>query len=495
MSCASLTLHTPAQVRAIDRQAIDGLGVAGYELMNRAGAAGLELLLHAWPRARRILVICGAGNNAGDGYVLARLARRRRLDVITVRLFEPARLAGDARQAWEDFAAEGGRALPWDESLLAQTDLLVDAIFGTGLSRPVQGAVRGCIEAINSAQIPVLALDVPSGLDAESGHVLGDAVRATRTLTFVARKVGFLLAAGPDHVGIVACDDLDLPAAARASIDWVARLIAPGTVLDALPPRRRAAHKGSFGHVLVVGGARGMPGAARLAGEAALRVGAGLVTVACASGNAGTIVASRPELMAREVAGPGDLDALLDRATVVAVGPGLATDAWAGGLLERVLASDLPLVVDADALNLLARQPRVRGNWILTPHPGEAGRLLETDAARIQADRVGAARSLVDRYGGVAVLKGAGTIVVSAGEKPEICDRGNPGMAAPGMGDVLTGLIAGIAAQCGDLWQAARAGVYVHAEAGDRTARERGERGLLASDLLDQVPTCLASLR
>jgi NAD(P)H-hydrate epimerase len=256
-----------------------------------------------------------------------------------------------------------------------------------------------------------------------------------------------------------------------------------------LPRRRRTAHKGDFGHVLVIGGGRGMPGAARLAGEAALRAGAGLVTLAVHPDNAG-IVATRPELMCVATRSAAELAAVFARATVVAVGPGLGQDDWARGLFDAAIASGRPLVVDADALNLLAAEPRALEHWVLTPHPGEAGRLLGTGSADVQADRLQAAHALQSRYGGVVVLKGAGSIVRDAADVPAICDRGNPGMAAGGMGDVLTGVIAGVAAQCADLGRAARAGVLVHAQAGDLAAR-RGERGMTASDVLEQVRPCV----
>jgi NAD(P)H-hydrate epimerase len=255
-------------------------------------------------------------------------------------------------------------------------------------------------------------------------------------------------------------------------------------VAQALPPRARTAHKGSNGHVLVVGGAPGMGGAVRLAGEAALRAGAGLVTVA-AHPHSLFPAALRPELMSLALDSARDLGAMLERASVVALGPGLGQSPWAVEIFDTVLKSGKPLVLDADALNLLARQPAARADWVLTPHPGEAARLLGMSVAAVQADRVAAVAQLRARYGGTAVLKGAGTLIFTAADEvPWLCDRGNPGMAAAGMGDVLTGVIAGIAAQCGDLALAARAGVFVHADAGDRDAVRAGERGMLASDVI-----------
>jgi NAD(P)H-hydrate epimerase len=345
------------------------------------------------------------------------------------------------------------------------------------------------IEAVNASGRPVVAVDVPSGLHADSGAVLGVATRAALTVTFIGRKLGHHLGAGPEHVGHVVFDALQVPVETYALAKPAARLLGEGDVLEALPRRHRLAHKGEHGHVLVIGGGPGMPGAARLAGEAALRSGAGLVTLAVHPENTG-VVAARPELMCVAAGSRADLTAALSRATVVAVGPGLGQSAWAREMFEAALACGAPSVVDADALNLLAAAPRRNDQWVLTPHPGEAARLLGTTGAAVQADRLGASAQLQDRFGGTVVLKGAGSIVHGGGGVPHICDRGNPGMATGGMGDVLTGLIAGIAAQCTSLDLAARAGVFVHAQAGDLAAR-RGERGLLASDVLEQVRACV----
>jgi ADP-dependent NAD(P)H-hydrate dehydratase / NAD(P)H-hydrate epimerase len=481
-------IYTASQVRDLDRRAIGELGVPGYELMTRAGGATLDALCALWPAARTIAVLCGPGNNGGDGYVVARLARAQGLGVAVVALGDPRSLAGDARRAFEDFSAGGGRCEPWSPSVL-QADVIVDAIFGTGLAREVSGEAAAVIVAVNASGRPVVAVDIPSGLHADSGAVLGDAVRADLTVTFIGRKLGFYTGEGLDRVGRVLLDDLAVPSGTFDGTIPAARLIGKEAVARALPRRARTSHKGSHGHVLVIGGGPGMPGAARLAGEAALRAGAGLVTLAVHPDNTGT-VATRPELMCVAATSAADLKAALERATVIAVGPGLGQGAWAEALFAAAIASGLPMVVDADALNLLAAAPRSCERWVLTPHPGEAARLLGISSTAVQADRLAAARELQARHGGVAVLKGAGSIVYPPGGPPFICDRGNPGMAAGGMGDVLTGVIAGIAAQCGDLGLAARAGVFVHAQAGDLAARA-GERGMLASDVLRQVRACV----
>lgn len=488
MNALSGAIYTAGQVRDLDRRAIRELGIPGYELMTRAGHGTLNALRALWPATRSVLVLCGPGNNGGDGYVVARVARAQALRTTVIAVGDPLALSGDARRAYDDFVASGGQTESWSPAAL-DADVIVDAIFGTGLTRDVTGEAADMLAAANASGRPIVAVDIPSGLHADTGAVLGIAARAQLTVTFIGRKLGFYLADGFDHVGRLVLDALEVPGETYANTRPAARLIDEETVARALPRRRRSAHKGAHGHVLVIGGGPGMPGAARMAGEAALRAGAGLVTVAVHPDNAG-LIAARPELMGVAARSGEDLGAALDRATVVAVGPGLGQDPWAQGLLEAAFGSGLPLVVDADALNLLAATPRTCDHWVLTPHPGEAARLLGITSDAVQADRLRAARDLQARFRGIVVLKGAGSIVQSAGELPYLCDRGNPGMAAGGMGDVLTGVIAGIAAQCGDLALAARAGVLVHALAGDLAARG-GERGLLASDVLRQVRACV----
>jgi ADP-dependent NAD(P)H-hydrate dehydratase / NAD(P)H-hydrate epimerase len=398
-------------------------------------------------------------------------------------------LRGDARQACLDFKASGGLIQPFAASLLSEGDVVVDALFGTGLAAAVRAEAAKVIRAINAAGRPVFALDVPSGLDSDRGVALGEAVRATGTVCFVALKTGLFVGDGPDFAGNVFFDHLEIaPPATEAFRPRLTRIV-EGEVARALPPRERAANKGDFGRVLIVGSGIGMPGATRLAGEACLRVGAGLVTVAVAPENVAAIAAGRPELICLPLANDHDLVEALARTDVVAIGPGLGRTAWAHAALTRVLACDKPLVIDADALNLLAAARVKRSNWILTPHPGEAGRLLDLSSGAVQADRLAAVDALLERYGGTVVLKGAGTLVATAGSVPGLCERGNPGMATPGAGDVLTGAIAGILAQCKDAALAARVGVWVHAMAGDSAARSGGERGLVASDIAHELRT------
>jgi NAD(P)H-hydrate epimerase len=489
MSAQPPAIYLTSQVRELDRRAIEVFGVPGYELMTRAGHATLNALRGFWPGARSICVLCGPGNNGGDGYVVARVARAQGLRVNAVALAEPGSLSGDARRAFEDFAAAGGQVQAWSPQLL-DVDVIVDAIFGTGLAREVSGLAAEVIAAANASGRAVTAVDIPSGLNSDSGHVHGSVLRAALTVSFIGRKIGCYLGEGPDCTGHLAFDGLGVPAGTYDGVPLAAELIDESAVALALPRRSRAAHKGLFGHVLVIGGGPGMPGAPRLAGEAALRAGAGLVTVAVHPDNVGA-VAQRPELMCAAIAGPDDLRAPLARASLLAVGPGLGQGEWSREVFDAALASGIPMIVDADALNLLAEREQRRDDWVLTPHPGEAARLLGlASGSAVQQDRLAAARELQSRRGGTVVLKGAGSIVQAADATPALCDRGNPGMAVAGMGDVLTGVIAGIAVQCGDLELAAAAGVFVHAQAGDLAAR-RGERGMLAGDVIRQVRACV----
>lgn len=493
MSEAATGIWPPEAVRTLDSTATSAFGISGYELMGRAAEAVCAAASARWPGAQPWLVLCGAGNNGGDGYVIARLARRAGRDVRVCALADPGALTGDAATAWRDFVADGGAVVPFAPHLLADAGLVVDAILGTGLARPVTGEIRAVIDAVNAAQRPVVAVDIPSGLDATTGLPSGAAIRAELTVTFVGRKLGLHLGEGPAHAGVVEFSALGIPpgVVARAGLAGQAplRLFTAGELPRILPRRAATAHKGNFGHVLVVGGNQGMSGAVRLAGEAALRSGAGLVSIATRPAHAPLLPLVRPELMCHGIAGGADLAPLLARATVVAVGPGLGQDAWARELLAATLACDLPLVVDADALNLLTPADRPRRHWILTPHPGEAARLLGTTSALVQGDRLGALRSLCERWGGTIVLKGSGTLVAGATGPGWLIPTGNPGMATAGMGDVLTGITAGLVAQAvpglapADV---AAAAAFVHGAAGDAAARD-GQRGILASDLIGQL--------
>ncbi len=490
---AYIPLYTAAQVRELDRVAIQERGIAGYELMCRAGQALADCAARRWPQLRRVCIVCGAGNNGGDGYVLGRLLRDAGIQVTLLTLADPDTLRGDAAQAAGDYRAAGGVVAAYAGELPQDAELLVDALLGTGLDRPVEGRYRAAIEALNRHPAPLLAVDVPSGLHADTGAILGVAAQAACTLTFIGRKRGLYTGSGGQYAGSVEFADLAVPpdiyATQRAAVELVDR----PPLVQLLAPRRRDAHKGAFGHLLVVGGNAGMGGAARLAAEAAARCGAGLVSVATRAVHAPVLNAGCPELMVHAVERAAELAPLLARATVVVVGPGLGRSAWSQQLLGRVLDTDLPLVVDADALNLLAQDPLRRADWILTPHPGEAARLLAQSSAEIQRDRCAALQRLMADYGGSIVLKGAGSLIGDAAAGMRLCARGNPGMASGGMGDVLSGVLGALLAQGLPRFDAATTGVWLHAVAADRAAG-RGERGLLARDLLPWLRTLVNPL-
>lgn len=476
-------LYRAAAAREADRRAAANFGLGGGLLMERAGAAAFAVLRERFPRARRIAVVCGPGNNGGDGYVLARLVRAAGLTALVSSPGDVNHLKGDAAMVQARWIEAGGATEEFTADRLRDSDVVVDALFGTGLERPLEGVWRQAVGAINASGRPVLALDVVSGLHADSGRVLGVAVRADVTLSFIGLKAGLFTARGREMSGLILFDDLAVPTAVFDGLAPLARRITERNLRGLLPVRPRHAHKGDAGRVLIVGGQPGMSGAAQLAGTAAYRAGTGLVTIATHALHAPLISAARPELICHAVTEGAHLQALLGTAHALAIGPGLGQGEWGQALWQATLMTALPLVADADGLRLLAAQPQRRDNWILTPHPGEAAALLGVSVAEIESDRFAAARAISDRYGGVCVLKGSGSLVARDGEPLLwLCDRGNPGLATGGSGDVLTGAIAALLAQGLAPVDAARLGVWAHATAGDRAARN-GERGLLASDL------------
>jgi ADP-dependent NAD(P)H-hydrate dehydratase / NAD(P)H-hydrate epimerase len=476
-------LYSNDAVRRLDAAAI-AAGTPAYTLMCRAGDAAWRLLQRRWPDARRLLVACGWGNNGGDGYVLARLAAQAGFDLVVLAVEGRAPETDAARRAAADWAAVGP-VLAWHSGdPLPDGDVLVDALFGVGLNRPVQGSAATLIAAINAQPAPVLALDVPSGLDADRGVAPGPAVQAALTLSFVGRKFGLYTGAGRALAGERHFDAIGI-APTPADPAPVARVLDPQRERRQLPARRDDDHKGRFGHVLAVGGAAGMGGALRLCAEAAARCGAGLVSAIGAPEHIVALLVARPEVMARGCADPADdwPQQVAERASVLALGPGLGRDTWGEALGRRALALGLPCVLDADALWHLPTWPRPAAPCVLTPHPAEAARLLGLSTASVQADRYAAAQLLARQREAVVVLKGNGSLVCAPSGELHVVDAGNPGMASGGMGDVLTGIIAALLAQGLDAFAAARLGALLHAEAGDRAA-QAGQRGLLASDVI-----------
>lgn len=490
-------LYRVEVVRALEESTIAS-GVEGYELMSRAAAAALQALRARWPVARDLLVLCGGGNNGGDGYVLAKLARDAGLTPRVLAAVSTDRLKGDAARAAAE-CMKGGTPVEnlsaerFSIERLAGADVIVDALLGIGLQSEVRADLAEILRAVNKVNRPVLALDVPSGLCADTGEVRGVAAHAAVTVTFIARKLGLWLGAGPDHVGEVVLANLGIEA---IPVSPTLNLLNRIDLTTGLTIRPRDSHKGRFGHVLVIGGGEGMPGAARLAGEAALRAGAGRVTAWVAPESATAVAAGCPELMVRSLGAAAASSALLESADVIAIGPGLGRSEWSrvsfANALAAARAHELPVVLDADALNLLAEQPQLKlpTRCVLTPHPGEAARLLGWPTSEVQRDRLRSLKELQCRFAATIVLKGAGSLV--SDDVPFICDRGTPAMAAPGMGDVLTGVIAALLGQGLSTREAARLGVLWHALAGEAAASGI-DRGVLASEVSRCLPGVLAS--
>ena len=476
---APLPLFDPATLRALEARGTALCGGDAFALMARAGQAGWRCALKHWPRAMRVVVACGPGNNGGDGYVLARHAHEAGRGVRVLRLAEPA--SELARRACADYLASGGII----GSELGDAELIVDALFGIGLARAPDPTAAALIDAINAHLAPVLALDVPTGIDAATGSAPGAAVDADCTLQFLARHRGLRTGTALDHCGELELAALELPASVFDGIAPAALAFRADALAGFFPLRPRDGHKGRNGHVLCIGGDAGSGGAILLAAQAALRSGAGLVSVATREAHVPALLARCPEAMVHAVEGTAELVPLLERADVLALGPGLGQGEWGRAVFHAAMACGKPRVLDADALNLLAGTGMpLRADDIATPHPGEAARLLGCAIADVQRDRFAAAAMLQARLGCTVVLKGAGSIVHPAGRPPAVICAGNPGMGTGGMGDLLTGVIAALRGQGFEAGDAATAGALLHAAAGDATAREDGERGLLPSDLL-----------
>ncbi len=453
--------------------------------MQRAGAAAFALARELYPQTQHWLVACGHGNNGGDGYVVARLAQAAGIRVTLLAIESDKPLpeeAACARDAWLD--AAGVIHAPehvWADDI----DLVIDGVLGTGLNSAPRDAVAQLIEKCNQHAAPVVALDIPSGLLAETGATPGAVINASHTITFIALKPGLLTGKARDVVGKLHFHALGLET-------WLNGQTAPITRVDSaqlvgwLPPRKPTSHKGTNGRLVIIGGDHGTAGAIRMTGEGALRAGVGLVRVLTRAENIAPLLTARPELMVQELT-PQSLDESLEWADVVVIGPGLGQQEWGKKALEKVENSRKPMLWDADALNLLAINPDKRQNRVITPHPGEAARLLNCSVSQIESDRLLAADRLVKRYGGIVVLKGAGTVVASQSGECAIVDVGNAGMGSGGMGDVLSGIIGALLAQKLTPYDAANAGCVAHGAAADVLAQRYGTRGMLASDLLSTL--------
>ena len=477
-------LYTAEKTRELDRVTIEEFEVSGTVLMERAGTVAFDLLQQRWPDAKTLCIVCGTGSNGGDGFVVARMAHEQGQKVEVLIVGDGNKIKGDALAAKQRLEGCGVNTQVYGNGKLPLADIVVDAVFGTGLKGEVSGDAVYAINAINQHGTPVLALDIPSGLLADTGHILGDVVQADVTISFVGLNQGLLTAKGPDYCGELIFDDLQIPHGVALKVPASVKRL--DSSILAFKERKKESHKGLFGHLLVIGGDIGMSGAARLACEAALRTGAGLVSLATRYAHASMVNGARPEIMSYPAERENEIQFLIEKANVIAIGPGIGKSEWAATLFAAAITSEKPLVVDADAINLLAIENIKRDNWILTPHPGEAARLLDITIEEVQADRFSTVQKIAEKFGGTVVLKGNGTLVYSDGGT-YLCDKGNPGMASGGMGDVLTGVIASLLAQGFSLTDAATVGVYLHSAAGDAAAKGMGERGLLASDLMPSI--------
>jgi NAD(P)H-hydrate epimerase len=517
-----MKLVTAAQMQSLDRRAIHEAGIAGAVLMERAGAGVVAALAGRYgsPKGKSVTVLCGKGNNGGDGFVIARLLRRGGARVRVVLTTEEKGLTSDARTMYRRFVRLAGRAVVSTcrtgtgiEDALRGADFIVDALFGTGLTHAVTGLHQEVIDAINACagtrRIPVIAVDLPSGLHADSGAILGTAVRADLTVTFGLPKVGLYTGAGIDRTGSVTVADIGIPPAYVESLDTPLSVIEVREIAALLPARRPSGHKGQFGHAGIVAGSPGKTGAAAMAARAALRAGAGLVTVATPTGVSGALDAKLLEAMSvampetdAHTLGLEALEPLVSFAnsrTAVALGPGLSTHSDTVTLVHRLLPRlDVPVIIDADGLNAIAVKldviPRTKREPVLTPHPGEMARLTGESAQAINNDRIGTAARFAARHHAVVVLKGARTVVAHPDGRAAVCPTGNPGMATAGTGDVLTGVIAAFLSQSLAPWDAARAAVYLHGLAGDRAAARVGPVGMIAGDVIDELPHAIREI-
>jgi len=502
---------TAAEMRRLDEKTILECGIPGVVLMENAGRGAAVLTNKHFGdlRGRRIVIVCGRGNNGGDGMVMARIFHGWGARVRIFLLGDRTRVGGDARINLEVVRQMGLELVEaTSEAQLERIDfqgafLIVDALLGTGLNSEVRGLYRAVIERMNASSVTVVSVDVPSGLDSDTGTILGTAVRADLTVTFGLPKVGLLLPPGEDLVGRLEVLDIGIPPHILAEADPHKELLLEDNLRGILPRRPSNGHKGLFGHVLIVAGSTGKTGAAALAGLAAARSGAGLVTLAApASLNPileGQVTEVMTEPLPEEL--PGFLaaeavDRILELAegkSMIAIGPGLSTRSGATALVKKLLElCELPLVIDADGLNALAGSAdllkKARKEVLLTPHPGEMARLTGLATGQIQADRLKVAADFSNRFGVTLALKGYRTVIASADGRLFLNTTGGPHMASGGMGDILTGMAAGLMAQGINATDAARLGVFVHGLAADDALSARGPVGLLASDLLTALP-------
>jgi len=489
------------EIKNIEQLSAESRNIELYQLMELAGQAAWQSIETSWPKVNKITVVCGSGNNAGDGFVLARIAAHYGKVVQVLLVDVKAEPKGDALLAYQAMVTEGIKTSHFHPELLKEQHLIVDAILGTGIKGALKENVQQVIESINDLldlqqeldnPVELLSLDIPSGLESNTGYVNPIAIRATQTLTFIALKSGMVTGDARAYCGVIDVATLGVTKDSLQQFRAQAWIDDADALINSLPQRSSVSHKGDHGHLLLIGGDYGFGGAILMSAMAAGRCGAGMLTILTRDAHVAPILTQCPEAMIRSVTGAGDpaLMNILQNIDAVVIGPGLGQESWAKGLLEVICATDLPLLLDADALNILAanKNPEKykKTNWIITPHPGEAGRLLNIETSQIQQNRYQAVHLLQKKYSAVTVLKGAGTLIADYENNITVCNEGNAGMASAGMGDILSGIIGTLLAQGIEASLAARIGVALHARAGDLAAMN-GQKGLMATDLISPL--------
>jgi len=511
-------IATAQEMQNIDRRARDEYGIPTLLLMENAAFGITRVLeeLFGPVKGRRITIIAGKGNNGGDGLAAARLLHNRGARVQVYLLSEPSSVTGDAAtnllivsKMGMEIYSKGSFELEGLRSALTHSHVIIDAIFGTGLSSPVKGEYADVIDLINHSGRPVVAVDIPSGIHSDTGEVMGTAVRATETVTFALPKRGHLLYPGCDFTGRLHIIDISIPEAAIEKEAIHLRLLTEEETSLLIPSRPADSHKGSFGHVLVIAGSIGKGGAAAMTSLSCLRSGAGLVTLATPQSVQPILAEKLTEVMTyplpeteEKTIALSALEKIIELSRdkdVVAIGPGLTTEKGTASVVRRLVKEiEKPVVIDADGINALPDHLDIlrerRSPTVLTPHPGEMGRLIGKGASDIQKDRIGISRLFAMDYRVYLVLKGANTVIAEPSGEVSISPTGNPGMATAGTGDALTGILAGLIAQQIDIASAVKLGVYLHGLAGDLAAKEVGMTGMLAGDLIARIPAAIRYL-
>lgn len=516
---ARMKVATAEILRKLDRKAIDEFGIPGLVLMENAARGTVAAMFRHFPglAQRRVGILAGRGNNGGDAFAVARYLLNRGVSCRVYLFAAREEVKGDAAANLEILSRMGGEIFEilnleeWQaqKGQVEACDFLVDGIFGTGLKGEVRDFFKEIIQSINSLGRPVVAIDIPSGLDSDSGQVLGSCIHASLTVTFGLLKRGLVLLPGAGHCGKVVLVDISLPRASVETEGIQDHLIEGAEFLPFLAPRDRDAHKGKFGHLLVLSGSAGKSGAAAMVCQGALRVGTGLITLGIPESLNPILEMKLTEPMTEPLpetkektlglSAHGRIMELCSGKSALAIGPGLSIHPETSRLVQGVIRSaNLPMVIDADGLNPFMGKldlfRKSRRDLILTPHPGEMARILETSVREVQQSRVQTARQFAKKYGVILVLKGARSLIASPSGDVFINPTGNPGMASGGMGDVLTGMIGGFLAQGLPSLEAARLGVYLHGLVGDYVAHRSGERGMAAMDLVEETPRVLRSL-